>query len=346
MNMKVPAYSDSLDDGCDAFGGNRAPPPMVAADELPLHPFSPPLLAQPHSQMSTPVPPALHQHQQFPHQHRQQALANDIVSPTSSTGSSSSQKSSRRLWSPMEDLVLLTLILTHKHALPAASNAKRFWEFVSQQLRQEHSLHRNTRQCRDRFNLLYARGVRNAACNIEPSSHRDALTLKIAQVFESADRGHYRLSRASEHPHLGTPYHLEYAHNSEQLHHPPHHHHPHPQHPHPQHYDAQQNQYHIPHANAYPKIEPGAPHNLGSPHSVHHDTAELGPTPDFEHLANSVTSLVSTSQTLAMDFQDLSQKFALLSDQVRLIQMRLDSFRGPYGNDPAGSGGSRPRHDQ
>ncbi|CEP62016.1 uncharacterized protein LALA0_S04e05842g [Lachancea lanzarotensis] len=319
-------YSNSLDDGCDAFGGNRAPPPppITVADDTPLPPFSPP-------QLSTPVPAPLHQLHQYPHQHRQQALAHESVSPTSSTGSSSSQKSSRRLWSPMEDLVLLTLILTHKHALPAASNAKRFWEFVSQQLRQEHSLHRNTRQCRDRFNLLYARGVRNAACNIEPSSHRDALTLKIAQVFESSDRGHYKLSRASEQPSLGTPYSLQHAHNNN-----PHQHH---------HQHHLQNQYHIPHASAYAEMEPETSHNLHGSHPAHQDPLQLGPTQDLSHISNSVTSLVSTSQTLALEFQDLSQKFALLSDQVKHIQMRLDSFRGSYNNDSAGSGPPRSRQD-
>ncbi|SCU87070.1 LAME_0D08658g1_1 [Lachancea meyersii CBS 8951] len=301
-------YNNSVDDGCDAFRGNRAPPPIMAGPGSPMPPYSLPLLAQ-QSQHSTPTPSQQQQQQQ--QQHQQLSV---VTSPTSDTGSSSSQKPSRRLWTPMEDLVLLTLVLTHKHALPVASNARRFWEFVSQQLLQEHSLHRNTRQCRDRFNLLHARGVRNATCNVEPSSHRDALTLKIAQVFDSTDRGHYRLSREYiEQLNSNSPQTLSYDGSDQQFH-----------------AESQ-----LSHVNAYPTVTgPGASVPMAIPHAMPHENDKhSAPTSELIHISNSITSLVSSSQRLATDFQDLSERFAHLTNQVRYIQMRLDKYQGTYQND-------------
>ncbi|SCU95683.1 LANO_0E11034g1_1 [Lachancea nothofagi CBS 11611] len=283
-------FESSHDDGCDAFRGARAPPPAPLPPPAPPPPL--PLLSHPpqQSQRSTPNSSLYH-------------AGMLETSPTSSASSGSSQKPSRRLWSPMEDLFLLTLVLTHKHALPVSSNVRRFWEFVSFQLLQEHSLQRNTRQCRDRFNLLYTRGVRNAACNVEPGSHRDALILKIAQVFDSTGRGHYRLSRAySKQPRQDTSQLLYQGLPFAQA--------------------------HVPDHNAYSGFGLG-PATIDTADSVSPETTKFPEPSELTHISDSVSSLMASTQSLATDFQDLSERFTQLSDQVKFIQMRLDNIHEP-----------------
>lgn len=217
------ARLDGDGDGCDALGGACAPPPapppagasasvgagLVAASAPPVVGYEPvPVRAlystpahsyqvlaghvRSHMPGHMPGQPQGHIHSQSLHQFGAAA------SPASSASPGSVRRVGRRFWQPSEDIVLLDTVLAHRYEVPISPNVRHFWDSVSRQLFQEHALQRNTRQCRDRFNLLYARGVRNAACNVEPENARDALILKVARVFHATDQGHYRMSPGAD----------------------------------------------------------------------------------------------------------------------------------------------------
>ncbi|CAR25389.1 KLTH0G18414p [Lachancea thermotolerans CBS 6340] len=70
----------------------------------------------------------------------------------------------RNFWSVHEDTVLVATIIDNTAFLRGPANTRprsRFWLHISFELKVRHGLSRNKRQCRDRFNLLFWKAVRD-----------------------------------------------------------------------------------------------------------------------------------------------------------------------------------------
>lgn len=202
------------------------------------------------------------------------AMSASPVSSINASPGGEMRAASRRFWQPFEDVALLATVLAHRHHMPTSPNVRHYWETISQQLWAEHALRRNTRQCRDRFNLLYSRGVRNIACNVAPDSQRDVLILQIAEVFEYTDRGLYRVLPTDNGPRL------------------------------------------VPNAEI---VNPAA-----NPVTGGGGGGGSGVPPEWGQISSSVASLMASTQKLASDLQNLSERFTQLSNEVRNMQLRMN----------------------
>ncbi|SCV01293.1 LAMI_0G10550g1_1 [Lachancea mirantina] len=82
----------------------------------------------------------------------------------------SARRGAKFTWSTRDDKVLVECVLELRALLrdPVRSYPRtKFWKAISDHMVLNHELHRNSRQCRDRFNLLFSRAVARAP------THRD-----------------------------------------------------------------------------------------------------------------------------------------------------------------------------
>ncbi|SCV00661.1 LANO_0F07976g1_1 [Lachancea nothofagi CBS 11611] len=73
-------------------------------------------------------------------------------------------RSCRNFWSSNSDRALLETMLRHQNLLRSARKCRprsRYWLCISESLTSDYNMHRNKRQCRDRFNLIYWKAVRD-----------------------------------------------------------------------------------------------------------------------------------------------------------------------------------------
>lgn len=93
---------------------------------------------------------------------------------------------SRVSWSSEEDLMLVQQVIKHKDLLrdPKFSKPRKtFWDSIRRFLQDEHGIKRNTRQCRDRFNLLFTKAIRNYHNHCHPKNELDGLCLNLNKIF-------------------------------------------------------------------------------------------------------------------------------------------------------------------
>ncbi|AET37728.1 Rpi1p Ecym_1504 [Eremothecium cymbalariae DBVPG len=96
----------------------------------------------------------------------------------------------RTTWKPHEDVSLLHILIDSKHQLTdpqfISSPRRKFWQWISDQLYRESHISRNTRQCRDRFNLLYKKTSKRFAAQLPPRPH-DELDKLLKVLLDSFD---------------------------------------------------------------------------------------------------------------------------------------------------------------
>lgn len=95
-------------------------------------------------------------------------------------------RSVRNFWSVHEDSFLLSVVIDNRDLLLIPSKSRprsRFWHHISDELRQLHGFERNKRQCRDRFNLLYWKAVRNKKPETDDTRELDRLLLQCLKLF-------------------------------------------------------------------------------------------------------------------------------------------------------------------
>ncbi|AGO11459.1 AaceriACR214Cp [[Ashbya] aceris (nom. inval.)] len=97
-------------------------------------------------------------------------------------------KYARTTWKPHEDISLLRILLNSKQQLSdpqfISSPRRKFWQWISDQLYRESHISRNTRQCRDRFNLLYKKTSKRFATQ-PPPPPQDELEKLLKMLLES-----------------------------------------------------------------------------------------------------------------------------------------------------------------
>ncbi|SCU90843.1 LANO_0D10066g1_1 [Lachancea nothofagi CBS 11611] len=102
-----------------------------------------------------------------------------LTPASSSTPSGSiSCRRARNFWSVHEDTVLVSIIIDNTTFLRGPANTRprsRFWLHISFELKVRHGLSRNKRQCRDRFNLLFWKAVRDHRSNRKDLKKLDSL---------------------------------------------------------------------------------------------------------------------------------------------------------------------------
>ncbi|SCU79063.1 LAME_0A07052g1_1 [Lachancea meyersii CBS 8951] len=96
--------------------------------------------------------------------------------PLSSSGSF---RRARNFWSVHEDTILVSTVIDNTAILKSSDNSSRprgrFWLHISFELKTRHGLNRNKRQCRDRFNLLFWKAVRDHRSSRGELKRLDAL---------------------------------------------------------------------------------------------------------------------------------------------------------------------------
>lgn len=112
-------------------------------------------------------------------------------------------RSPRTTWKRDEDTCLLQLLLDGRHLLNSpkyiSSPRRKFWEFISSQLRKRFQIARNTRQCRDRFNLLYSKAAKKFQNVHDAPRHKfDRLLKDITVCFYFNPEGNILLNPQSQ----------------------------------------------------------------------------------------------------------------------------------------------------
>ncbi|SCU92661.1 LAME_0F00936g1_1 [Lachancea meyersii CBS 8951] len=90
-------------------------------------------------------------------------------------------RSGRSVWCEKNDLALLKTMLCHQDLLLSAYRRRprsRYWACISENLASEYGMHRNKRQCRDRFNLIYWKAVRDQQQERHTATTSEHETLK------------------------------------------------------------------------------------------------------------------------------------------------------------------------
>ncbi|SCW01043.1 LAFE_0D03818g1_1 [Lachancea fermentati] len=92
----------------------------------------------------------------------------------------------RNFWSLQEDELLLHTVINERRLLLQTRKSKprsRFWRHISSILHVQHCIGRNKRQCRDRFNLLFWKALRNKHEKVGANAVLDSLLLQCQQLF-------------------------------------------------------------------------------------------------------------------------------------------------------------------
>ena len=90
----------------------------------------------------------------------------------------SNSRSCRNFWSVEGDCALLQTMLQNEHLLSIARKSRprsRYWQTISDALSSHYNMHRNKRQCRDRFNLIYWKAVRDSKQDAPATSELGSL---------------------------------------------------------------------------------------------------------------------------------------------------------------------------
>ncbi|CEP64929.1 uncharacterized protein LALA0_S15e00584g [Lachancea lanzarotensis] len=101
------------------------------------------------------------------------------------------RRPARTIWRNEQDVLLVSLLTEYRTLLDNRSDArhhaartlKQFWDLIARELTARYHIVRNARQCKDRFRLLYTRGIRNTHNGIDPQTGVDALCLELNQMF-------------------------------------------------------------------------------------------------------------------------------------------------------------------
>ena len=92
----------------------------------------------------------------------------------------------RNFWSVHEDTVLVATIIDNTAFLRGPANTRprsRFWLHISFELKVRHGLARNKRQCRDRFNLLFWKAVRDHRSSRKDLKRLDRLLAQCLTIL-------------------------------------------------------------------------------------------------------------------------------------------------------------------
>ncbi|KOG98785.1 Rpi1p [Saccharomyces eubayanus] len=87
----------------------------------------------------------------------------DENEPTHSNSSSSSARQIRKKWKEPEDIAFITTIMNNSQLLTFVEYfkpMKNFWKKISKILFQQYGYERNSRQCHDRFKVLYSKSLK------------------------------------------------------------------------------------------------------------------------------------------------------------------------------------------
>ncbi|CUS22950.1 LAQU0S07e03906g1_1 [Lachancea quebecensis] len=96
------------------------------------------------------------------------------------------QRTCRNFWSVDGDRALLRAMLHHEHLLAVARKSRprsRYWQTISEALATQFGMHRNKRQCRDRFNLIYWKAVRDSHQDLSTDSELAGLMRECMRRF-------------------------------------------------------------------------------------------------------------------------------------------------------------------
>ncbi|SCW04066.1 LAFE_0H05160g1_1 [Lachancea fermentati] len=214
--------------------------------------------------------------------------------PTPDSHRSSSKKASRLTWKGEEDVAMLTIVLGQRLRLRETTQYRKFWDKISELLLHQYGILRNTRQCRDRFNLLYAKGARNVTNNVTPCSERDKLLHNIVTTFKLSQKGHIVLQDATNSDLQFEPL----SHQSLRQ-------------------DAASDQLsEAPSDYDYSNIPPN--NSILRPPS--------GPVPaiEWKNMSEMVNTLMNCTNGLAMEIQSLGERFSQLTEQMNYLQKRMD----------------------
>ncbi|SCU79068.1 LAME_0A07074g1_1 [Lachancea meyersii CBS 8951] len=98
----------------------------------------------------------------------------------------------RTIWRNEQDVLLVSLLTEYRSLLNggdvgvrqhSARTRKQFWDLIARELTVRYHVVRNPRQCKDRFRLLYTRGIRNMHNGVDPQTGVDALCLELNRIF-------------------------------------------------------------------------------------------------------------------------------------------------------------------
>lgn len=106
--------------------------------------------------------------------------------PTPTLTPTAKQRSCRNFWSVDGDRALLRAMLHHEHLLAVARKSRprsRYWQTISETLAARFGMHRNKRQCRDRFNLLFWKAVRDHRSNRKDLKKLDRLLAQCLTIL-------------------------------------------------------------------------------------------------------------------------------------------------------------------
>ncbi|KAM3162657.1 hypothetical protein ACU8KH_02912 [Lachancea thermotolerans] len=106
--------------------------------------------------------------------------------PTPTLTPTAKQRSCRNFWSVDGDRALLRAMLHHEHLLAVARKSRprsRYWQTISETLAARFGMHRNKRQCRDRFNLIYWKAVRDSHQDLSADSELAGLMRECMRRF-------------------------------------------------------------------------------------------------------------------------------------------------------------------
>ena len=102
-------------------------------------------------------------------------------------------RNSRSTWKSDDDLALMKTLLNradtlHDHYLQS-SPAKHFWDIIIKDLAEIEKIDKNARQCRDRFNILYSKGIRNKISAKPINSENEKVLERVVSIFHLDEKG-------------------------------------------------------------------------------------------------------------------------------------------------------------
>lgn len=110
-----------------------------------------------------------------------------------------SNRNNRSTWKSRDDMALMKTLLNrvdilHEHFLQSFPT-KHFWEIVIKDLAKLENIERNARQCRDRFNILYSKGMRNKLAGKVPTNSNEKVMELIVMTFHLDEKGQIILKK-------------------------------------------------------------------------------------------------------------------------------------------------------
>ncbi|SCU77341.1 LAFA_0A01222g1_1 [Lachancea sp. 'fantastica'] len=121
------------------------------------------------------------------------------------------RRPARTIWRNEQDVLLVSLLTEYRSLLDnrthaqnhAARTLKQFWDLIARELTARYHIVRNARQCKDRFRLLYTRGIRNMHNGVDPQTGVEALCLELNKMFYLDARNNISLVLEDDQRHRG-----------------------------------------------------------------------------------------------------------------------------------------------